>query len=174
MPFTAVALVLSQGGPPLAVLTCLATVIVAAFAGTGSDRDSSGDGGPPSRPPSAGAARLDGVNGMDVLRLRAGVHLCSSVNSRRQTQGVAPRFPDRSVTMDAPDLLHHAHYIDGVTPLSRNSFVSPMDLSDLYSEKILEIAGNQPVPGRLASPSRRTPVSVLHRDWRRFHPASSS
>lgn len=25
-----------------------------------------------------------------------------------------------------------------------------MDLSDLYSERILEIAGNQPVPGRLA------------------------
>jgi H+/Cl- antiporter ClcA len=35
LPFTAVALVLGQGGPPLAVLTCLATVIVAAFAGTG-------------------------------------------------------------------------------------------------------------------------------------------
>lgn len=27
-----------------------------------------------------------------------------------------------------------------------------MDLSDLYSEKILEIAANQPVPGRLAGP----------------------
>jgi len=27
-----------------------------------------------------------------------------------------------------------------------------MDLSDLYSEKILEIAGNQPVPGRLSHP----------------------
>ncbi|MDB5540603.1 MAG: NifU [Devosia sp.] len=27
-----------------------------------------------------------------------------------------------------------------------------MDLSDLYSEKILEIAGNQPMPGRLADP----------------------
>lgn len=27
-----------------------------------------------------------------------------------------------------------------------------MDLSDLYSEKILEIAANQPVPGRLAQP----------------------
>lgn len=25
-----------------------------------------------------------------------------------------------------------------------------MDLSDLYSEKILELAGNQPIPGRLA------------------------
>jgi CIC family chloride channel protein len=36
LPVTAVVLVLSQGGPPLAVLTCLATVIVAAFAGTGS------------------------------------------------------------------------------------------------------------------------------------------
>src|SRR5215472_530436 len=34
LPFTAVALVLSQGGPLLAVLTCLATVVVAAFAGT--------------------------------------------------------------------------------------------------------------------------------------------
>jgi NifU-like protein involved in Fe-S cluster formation len=27
-----------------------------------------------------------------------------------------------------------------------------MELSDLYSEKILEIAGNQPIPGRLADP----------------------
>ncbi|HKD58877.1 MAG TPA: chloride channel protein [Terracidiphilus sp.] len=36
LPFTAVALVLSQGGPSLAVLTCLTTVVVAAFAGTGS------------------------------------------------------------------------------------------------------------------------------------------
>src|SRR5215470_1741523 len=36
LPFTAVALVLSQGGPPLAVLTCLATVVIAAVAGTGS------------------------------------------------------------------------------------------------------------------------------------------
>jgi H+/Cl- antiporter ClcA len=36
LPFTAVALVLSQGGPHLAVLTCLATVVVAGFAGTGS------------------------------------------------------------------------------------------------------------------------------------------
>ena len=36
LPFTAVALVISQGGPHLAVLTCLATVIVAAFAGTAS------------------------------------------------------------------------------------------------------------------------------------------
>lgn len=36
LPVTAVALVLSQGGPRLAVLTCLATVVVAALAGTGS------------------------------------------------------------------------------------------------------------------------------------------
>ena len=36
LPFTAVVLVLSQGGPLLAVLTCLATVVVAAFAGTAS------------------------------------------------------------------------------------------------------------------------------------------
>ncbi len=36
LPVTAVALVLSQGGPRLAVLTCLATVLVAALAGTGS------------------------------------------------------------------------------------------------------------------------------------------
>ena len=35
LPFTAVALVLGQGGPHLAMLTCLATVIVAAYAGTG-------------------------------------------------------------------------------------------------------------------------------------------
>jgi H+/Cl- antiporter ClcA len=38
LPFTAVALVLGQGGPKFAVLTCLATVVVAAFAGTGSAR----------------------------------------------------------------------------------------------------------------------------------------
>ena len=36
LPFTAVALVLSQGGPHLAVLTSLGTVVVAAFAGAGS------------------------------------------------------------------------------------------------------------------------------------------
>jgi H+/Cl- antiporter ClcA len=36
LPFTAAALVLSQGGPRLTVLTCLATVTVAAFVGTGS------------------------------------------------------------------------------------------------------------------------------------------
>jgi H+/Cl- antiporter ClcA len=35
LPVTAIALVLSQGGPPLAMLTCVATVIVAAYAGTG-------------------------------------------------------------------------------------------------------------------------------------------
>jgi CIC family chloride channel protein len=35
LPFTAIALVLGQGGPPLAVLTCLATVLVATYAGTG-------------------------------------------------------------------------------------------------------------------------------------------
>ena len=35
LPFTAVALVLGQGGPKLAMLTCLATVTAAAFAGTG-------------------------------------------------------------------------------------------------------------------------------------------
>jgi H+/Cl- antiporter ClcA len=35
LPFTALALVLGQGGPKLAMLTCLATVVVAAFAGKG-------------------------------------------------------------------------------------------------------------------------------------------
>ncbi len=35
LPFTAVALVLGQGGPRLAILTCLATVAVATFAGRG-------------------------------------------------------------------------------------------------------------------------------------------
>jgi NifU-like protein involved in Fe-S cluster formation len=35
---------------------------------------------------------------------------------------------------------------------SRNSDVTEMELSDLYSQKILEIAANQPVPGRLAAP----------------------
>jgi H+/Cl- antiporter ClcA len=35
LPVTAAALVLGQGGPPLAMLTCLATVIVATYAGKG-------------------------------------------------------------------------------------------------------------------------------------------
>jgi H+/Cl- antiporter ClcA len=35
LPFTAIALVLGQGGPGLAMVVCLATVIVAAYAGTG-------------------------------------------------------------------------------------------------------------------------------------------
>jgi chloride channel protein, CIC family len=35
LPFTAIALVLGQGGPRLATLTCLATVIIATFAGAG-------------------------------------------------------------------------------------------------------------------------------------------
>jgi H+/Cl- antiporter ClcA len=35
LPFTAAALILGQGGPPAAVLTCLATVVVAAYAGRG-------------------------------------------------------------------------------------------------------------------------------------------
>jgi H+/Cl- antiporter ClcA len=35
LPFTAAALILGQGGSPLAMLTCLATIIVAAYAGTG-------------------------------------------------------------------------------------------------------------------------------------------
>ncbi len=35
LPFTAVAMVLGLGGPPLAKLTCLATIVVATFAGAG-------------------------------------------------------------------------------------------------------------------------------------------
>src|SRR5215813_14085727 len=35
---------------------------------------------------------------------------------------------------------------------SRNSDVTKMELSDLYSQKILEIAANQPIPGRLINP----------------------
>ena len=38
LPFTAIALVLGQGGPLLAMLTCLATVVVAGYAGTGAAR----------------------------------------------------------------------------------------------------------------------------------------
>ena len=34
LPFTAIAMVLGQGGPRLAMLTCLATVAVAGFTGT--------------------------------------------------------------------------------------------------------------------------------------------
>jgi len=35
LPFTAAALILGQGGPPLAVLTCLATMLVATYTGMG-------------------------------------------------------------------------------------------------------------------------------------------
>ena len=35
LPFTAIALVLGQGGPLFAMLTCLATVVVAGYAGKG-------------------------------------------------------------------------------------------------------------------------------------------
>ncbi len=35
---------------------------------------------------------------------------------------------------------------------SSNSHVTTMELSDLYSQRILEIAANQPIPGRLADP----------------------
>jgi H+/Cl- antiporter ClcA len=35
LPFTAVAMVLGVGGPKLAMLTCLATIAAAGFAGTG-------------------------------------------------------------------------------------------------------------------------------------------
>src|SRR3569833_1211476 len=35
---------------------------------------------------------------------------------------------------------------------SRNSYETIMELSDLYSQRILEIAANQPIPGRLANP----------------------
>jgi chloride channel protein, CIC family len=38
LPITAVALVLGQGGNHLAMLTCLATVVVAAYAGAGTAR----------------------------------------------------------------------------------------------------------------------------------------
>ena len=37
-------------------------------------------------------------------------------------------------------------------PPSRNSHVTIMELSDLYSQRILEIAANQPIPGRLDHP----------------------
>lgn len=38
LPFTAIALALGQGGPVFAMLTCLATVVVAGFAGSGAAR----------------------------------------------------------------------------------------------------------------------------------------
>ena len=43
-------------------------------------------------------------------------------------------------------------YIGGLVMLSRNRIVRQMELSDLYSEKILEIAGNPPDAPRLANP----------------------
>ncbi len=42
--------------------------------------------------------------------------------------------------------------MSGGQKASRNSDVTTMELSDLYSQKILEIAANQPIPGRLVHP----------------------
>lgn len=47
---------------------------------------------------------------------------------------------------------YRANYIKGDNSRSRNRIVPSMELSDLYSEKILLIAANQPIPGRLANP----------------------
>lgn len=44
-------------------------------------------------------------------------------------------------------------YIWRAPPPTRTTLVFAMELSDLYSDKILEIAANQPVPGRLDAPS---------------------
>ncbi|MEO6394719.1 MAG: iron-sulfur cluster assembly scaffold protein [Devosia sp.] len=52
---------------------------------------------------------------------------------------------------DAADIVLTPNYIEpGLAP-SRNSHVTIMELSDLYSQRILEIAANQPIPGRLAN-----------------------
>jgi NifU-like protein involved in Fe-S cluster formation len=51
-----------------------------------------------------------------------------------------------------PDKAPECHYIVATKTATRNRFVPLMDLSDLYSEKLLEIAANQRVPGRLRQP----------------------
>lgn len=62
------------------------------------------------------------------------------------------RFPGRSGAnaIAAADTVPNANYIGVANALTRNRIVQFMELSDLYSEKILLIAGNQPIPGRLA------------------------
>ena len=52
----------------------------------------------------------------------------------------------------AADIDPEGDYIGRGVTASRNTHVIKMDLSDLYSQRILEIAANQPVPGRLAHP----------------------
>jgi NifU-like protein involved in Fe-S cluster formation len=65
----------------------------------------------------------------------------------------ARRFPAAaSGGPPGPDKRAARNYIEWAKSRSRNSFVPEMELSDLYSEKILNIAANQPVPGRLAEP----------------------
>lgn len=50
------------------------------------------------------------------------------------------------------DTLPNRTYIWLARLPTRTTLVALMELSDLYSDKILEIAANQPVPGRLAQP----------------------
>eukprot|EP01035_Chromulina_nebulosa_P000875 gene875-1177_t len=52
----------------------------------------------------------------------------------------------------AADIDPERDYIGRSVTASRNTHVIKMDLSDLYSQRILEIAANQPVPGRLVHP----------------------
>jgi NifU-like protein involved in Fe-S cluster formation len=52
----------------------------------------------------------------------------------------------------AADIGPGGHYIGRGLKASRNTDVTTMELSDLYSQKILEIAANQPIPGRLPHP----------------------
>lgn len=52
----------------------------------------------------------------------------------------------------AADIGPDDEYIGAGVGPSRNTCVTTMELSDLYSQRILEIAANQPVPGRLAQP----------------------
>ena len=53
---------------------------------------------------------------------------------------------------DGADIGRSGDYMWVGQKASRNSDVTAMELSDLYSQKILEIAANQPIPGRLALP----------------------
>src|SRR4051812_48979487 len=60
--------------------------------------------------------------------------------------------PIASLVVVTPFGRTEATYIGWAVKASRNRIVRCMELSDLYSEKILEIAGNPPLAARLADP----------------------
>ncbi len=73
LPLTAVAMVLGVGGPPLATLTCLATIVIAFYAGVGRRSGPRKGTGAPGRPAAGpGPLTLDSATATAAPQLRSG------------------------------------------------------------------------------------------------------